>query len=66
MDGRGAALAGMLLPFKHEEVRLGSVRPAVWMAIVKILPPIGEVNSPLLSTYAISAPLLTFTLTSAI
>jgi hypothetical protein len=30
--------------------RFGSVRPAVWMVIVKVLPPIGEVNSPLLST----------------
>lgn len=27
--------------------RFGSVRPAEWMAIVKVLPPIGEVNSPL-------------------
>jgi hypothetical protein len=33
--------------------RFGSVRPAAWMAIVKVLPTIGEVNSPLLSTYAI-------------
>ena len=46
--------------------RFGSVRPAVWTVVVKVLPPIGEVNSPLLSTYAISVALLTFTLTSAI
>jgi hypothetical protein len=63
--GKRAAIGRRALYWRPNTRRFGSVRLAVWMAIVKVLPPIGavnsplhlnpfgEVNSPLLSTYAV-------------